>query len=80
MGEESGGAASGSYAMVMPTLALPRTKMRVTLPLYRLNHEMGDVPFRGLLPDLKLEPNISLKIKGIDSELEYLARHPEVFK
>ena len=80
VGEESGGAASGSFAMMMPTLTLPRTKMRVTLPLFHLNHEMGPVPFRGLLPDLKLEPNISLKIKGIDSDLEYLARHPELFQ
>lgn len=80
LGEESGGAASGSNAMMMPTLTLPRTKMRVTLPLYHLNHEMGDVPFRGLQPDVVLDPDISMKIRGIDSDLEYVAKHPEVFK
>lgn len=79
VGEESGGAAGGSFAMITPTLELPRTKMRVTLPLYRLNHEMGKVPFRGLLPDVELNSDIILKIKGIDSEIEYLAKRPEIF-
>lgn len=79
IGDESGGTANGSFAMVTPTLELPRTKMRVTLPLYRLNHEMGLDTKRGLLPDLELETDITLKIKGIDTELEYLTQHPELF-
>lgn len=79
VGEESGGAAGGSYAMITPTLELPRTKMRITLPLYRLNHEMGKLPFRGLIPDQELTTDIILKIKGIDSEIEYLAQHPDLF-
>ena len=74
LGEESGGGARGSNAMIMPTLKLPNTHMRVTLPLFYLDHEMGDVPFRGLIPDYKLLPDVSMKVKGVDSELEFLAR------
>ena len=80
MGEESGGAAEGSNAMVMPTLTLPRSKMRVTLPLYHINHEMnGLTAFRGLLPDRILGPDIELIIQGVDAELEQIAAHPEWF-
>jgi hypothetical protein len=37
---------------------------------------MGNIPFRGLQPDYKLmHPDPSLSLKGIDPELEFLARH-----
>lgn len=79
VGEESGGAADGSYAMVTPTVELPKTKMRVTIPLFRLNHEFRQQPGHGLIPDVELNSDIALKIKGIDSEIEFLATHPELF-
>jgi C-terminal processing protease CtpA/Prc len=74
LGEESGGGAKGTNAMIMPTLKLRKTRMRVTLPLFYLDHEMGDIPFRGLIPDYKLLPDVNLKVKGVDSELEFLAK------
>lgn len=75
-GEESGGAAKGCNALITPTITLPETKLRVSLPLYFLDHEMGAIPFRGLQPDYKLmPPDPSLSLKGIDPELEFLARH-----
>lgn len=80
LGDESGGGASGTYAMLLPTLTLPKTKMRVVLPLYYINHEMESLEGRGLLPDLYLIPNVGLKVKGIDSELEYLSRNLNWFK
>lgn len=79
VGEESGGSARGSYAMVTPTIELPKTKMRVTLPLYRLNHEFEHHNLGGLKPDIELDSDIIMKIKGIDPEVEYLALHPEYF-
>lgn len=78
-GEESGGAAEGSYAMVTPTVELPKTKMRVTIPLFRLNHEFRQKPGHGLIPDVELPSDIGLKIKGIDTEIEFLTAHPELF-
>jgi hypothetical protein len=75
LGDESGGGARGCNAMIMPTLTLPETKMRISLPLFHIDHEMGKVPFRGLIPDYRLQTNLKLKIKGIDPELEFLARN-----
>lgn len=75
LGDESGGGARGCNAMLMPTLTLPETKMRISLPLFHIDHEMGKVPFRGLIPDYRLQTNLKLKIKGIDPELEFLARN-----
>jgi len=75
-GEESGGAAKGCNALITPTITLPETKLRVSIPLYFLDHEMGNIPFRGLQPDYKLmHPDPTLSLKGIDPELEFLARH-----
>ena len=75
-GEESGGAAKGCNALITPTITLPETKLRVSIPLYFLDHEMGKIPFRGLQPDYKLmHPDPTLSLKGIDPELEFLARH-----
>jgi hypothetical protein len=75
LGEETGGGARGSYAMVMPTLTLPNTRMRLTLPLYFIDHEMGKVPFRGLIPDYKLPGNLNKRAVGIDAEIEFLAKN-----
>lgn len=75
VGDESGGGANGSNAMLMPTLQLPKTKIRVTLPLYRIRHETNGLPGRGLIPDLYLLPDLVKKVKGIDTELEYLGRN-----
>lgn len=75
LGDESGGGARGCNAMLMPTLTLPETQMRISMPLFHIDHEMGKVPFRGLIPDYRLQTNLQLKIKGIDPELEFLARN-----
>jgi len=80
VGDESGGGARGCNAMIMPTLKLPNTKMRVTLPLYFIDHEMGLVPFQGLVPDYILLPDILLKVKGVDSELEFVAKNTRLLK
>jgi len=80
IGDESGGGALGCYAMVMPTLTLPNTKMRVFLPLYYINHEVDALPGRGILPDFYLLPDLGKKVKGIDTELEYLSKNTQWFK
>jgi hypothetical protein len=75
LGEESGGGARGCNAMIMPTVTLPKTRMRVSIPLFQIDHELGNVPFRGLIPDYTLNSNINLKVQGIDPELEFLAKN-----
>ena len=80
VGEESGGGANGTNAMVVPILTLPNTKMRVFLPLFYINQEMDGLPGRGLFPDLYLQPDVKKKVKGVDSELEYLSKNLNWFK
>ncbi len=82
-GDESGGAARGCNAILIPTLTLAETKLRISMPLYFLDHEINDPAFRGLCPEIPLPaPDPSQKLNGIDSELEFLARQfksiPEV--
>ncbi len=80
VGDESGGGAQGCYAMVMPTITLPNTKMRVFLPLYYINHESDALQGRGIIPDFYLLPDLGKKVKGIDTELEYLSKNKQWFK
>ena len=80
IGDESGGGALGCYAMIVPTLTLPNTKMRVFLPLYHINHEVNDLPGRGLLPDFYILPDLAKKVKGRDTELEYISKNLNWFR
>jgi hypothetical protein len=74
-GDESGGGARGFNAIIVPTLTLPETRLRVYLPLYYLDQEMPDATFRGLQPDLPLAaPNPAMLLRGLDSEIENLIR------
>jgi hypothetical protein len=74
-GEESGGGAEGCNAIIVPTLTLPETRLRISLPLYHLDHEMGNVPFRGLLPEIRLpHPDPVMLLRGTDTETEWLIR------
>jgi C-terminal processing protease CtpA/Prc len=74
-GEESGGAARGCNAILIPTVTLPETKLQVSLPLYFLDHEKGDPDFRGLIPDLPVPPaDPAVFLSGLDPVLEHLAQ------
>jgi hypothetical protein len=74
-GQESGGAARGFNSVLTPTLTLPETRLRITMPLYFLDQEFNDPFFRGLQPDFPIaSSNPALRLSGIDPELEYLSR------
>ena len=51
VGEESGGGYYGNSAMHVPEIVLPNSKLRVTLPLYRLVMDKNRAKGRGVLPD-----------------------------
>jgi hypothetical protein len=69
----------GCNAIIVPTITLPETRLRVTLPLFYLDHEMGNLPFRGLIPDLRLPPaNPAMLLKGLDTEIEWLVRQSRI--
>jgi hypothetical protein len=74
-GEESGGGAAGCNAVIVPMLTLPETRLRVSMPLYYLDHESGDVSFRGLIPEIRLpHPDPAMLLRGTDTGIEWLIR------
>jgi len=71
VGEETGGGAYGNSAMHLPTVTLPNSGIRVTLPLYRLvinaNHPKDG---RGIFPDIEVKPSSDYIKRGVDGKLE----------
>jgi len=70
VGEETGGGAYSNNGMLIPELTLPRTKVRVTLPLFRIvidSNRPNDG--RGILPDVEVLPSTESIRRGIDSKL-----------
>ncbi len=71
VGEETGGGAYGNTAMHLPVIVLPNTKVRVTLPLYRIviNKSLPKNG-RGIMPDVEVGPSSYLISKGIDGKMQ----------
>jgi C-terminal processing protease CtpA/Prc len=61
LGEESGGTASGCNAVQLPQLVLPNTKLRVTMPLFRVQHILSETNYGE-----GIKPNIEVKYKAIN--------------
>lgn len=71
VGEETGGGAYGNSAWHMPTVTLPKTKVRLTLPLYRLVINKGlPKTGRGVQPEIKTGPSPEAIRKGVDYKFE----------
>lgn len=73
VGEESGGGYYGNSAMHIPEIVLPNTRVRVTLPLYRLVMDKNRVKGRGVMPDVYVPPNAAMIAKGVDPKLLYIS-------
>jgi Peptidase family S41 len=71
VGEETGGGEAGCNANMLPWLVFPQTKVRMRLPLYRVNHELG-LPDqgRGVLPDVASMPTVHDVLAQRDVALE----------
>ncbi|MDQ6814361.1 MAG: S41 family peptidase [Bacteroidota bacterium] len=71
VGEETGGGAYGNSAMFLPTIVLPETGLRVTLPLYRmvLNAQLPK-DGHGVLPDVEVNAAVAPIKMGIDAKME----------
>jgi C-terminal processing protease CtpA/Prc len=71
VGEETGGGAYGNSAMHLPTIELPNSGIRVTLPLYRLvidaKHPKNG---RGIFPDVEVLPSSDYIRRGVDGKME----------
>lgn len=71
VGEETGGGAYGNSAMHLPTITLPHSGLRVTLPLYRLVlNAKRPKNGRGIFPDVEVKPSSIYIKRGIDGKLE----------
>jgi hypothetical protein len=70
-GEETGGGNYGTTAVHLPSIVLPNTKIRITLPLYRVVPNHAEINTgQGIQPDVYIPPS-SVAIKnGIDPKLQ----------
>lgn len=71
VGEETGGAAYGNSAWMIPDVTLPHTKVRFRLPKFRLvvNKEQ-DKNGRGVQPDILALPTVEAIKNGVDYKVE----------
>lgn len=70
VGEETGGAYYGNSAMFIPTIYLPNTKLRVSLPLYKLVMDNYRSKGSGIIPHIEVPPSSFAIKKGIDKKIE----------
>jgi C-terminal processing protease CtpA/Prc len=68
-GEESGGGYYGNSAMYIPTITLPNSKLRISLPMYRLVMDSTRPRGHGIIPDLAIPPSSDAIKKGIDPKM-----------
>lgn len=73
VGEETGGAYNGTVAGIMPTIILPKSKLRIVFGLaYIQPHYKTDLDGRGILPDIAINPTLEDRVKGNDPELNWV--------
>ncbi len=68
-GEEAGGGWYGNNGILIPDITLPKTGLRVRLPLFRLvqfNHVAKDG--RGVMPDMYIGTSYDALLKGFDKK------------
>lgn len=66
IGEESGGGYYGNSAMLLPTITLPKSRLGVSLPLYRLVMDKNRAKGRGIIPDILVPPSSAAIRAGVD--------------
>lgn len=71
VGEETGGSSEGPTAGVIMFLELPKSKIRVRIPVYRSYTKVKNfVRGKGLIPDVKVSSTLSDLITRRDRALE----------
>ena len=75
IGEETGGGYYGNSAMFIPDIVLPNTKLRVSLPLYRVVWNDKRIKNgRGVMPDIEIDPSSQAIKNGVDIKLNYIRK------
>ena len=70
VGEESGGGYYGNSAMYLPTITLPNSGLRVSLPLFRLVMDPSRPKGWGIMPDIVIPPSSWSIKRGIDQKMK----------
>ena len=70
VGEETGGGYYGSSAMYLPTITLPNSRLRISLPMYRLVMDSTRPKGRGIVPDIEIAPSSVAIKQGIDLKMK----------
>jgi C-terminal processing protease CtpA/Prc len=70
-GEESGGGSYGNSAVHLPTITLPNSRIRITLPLFRVVFsEKNQKTGRGIFPEINIQPSIDAIRGNYDVKLK----------
>lgn len=70
-GEETGGGNYGTTAVHLPSIVLPNSKIRITLPLYRVVPNHAETKNgQGIQPDIYIPPSSTAIRNGIDPKLQ----------
>lgn len=71
IGQETGGALTGTNAFLMPKFELPNSKIRLNFPLYEIQHQVDTQEVgRGLFPDHPVIYTLEDFLKEKDLEIE----------
>jgi hypothetical protein len=70
VGEETGGGYYGNSAVHLPTIRMPQSGLRVSLPLYRVVMDAQRPKGRGVMPDVEAPATIDAIRMGIDPKME----------
>ncbi len=71
LGEETGGGWYGNNGIMIPDIILPKTGVRIRLPLFRLvqyNHTA--IKGTGVIPDISVPTSYDALLKGYDKKME----------
>ncbi|HJV20958.1 MAG TPA: S41 family peptidase [Sediminibacterium sp.] len=66
IGEESGGGYYGNSAMHIPNITLPKSRLSISLPLYKLVMDKNRAKGRGIIPDILVPPSSAAIRAGVD--------------
>ncbi|MEO8765422.1 MAG: S41 family peptidase [Ginsengibacter sp.] len=71
VGEETGGGWYGNSGIIIPDIVLPKTRLRVRLPFFRIvqYHHIAEKG-TGVMPDLYIGPVLKDAVNGIDTKME----------
>ena len=69
VGEETGGGSYGNSAMLIPSIVLPHSRLRISLPLYRVVLNKDREKGRGIMPDVSVQPSSKAIAEGKDMKL-----------